>query len=165
MSRIALPRRRKRDSRVGCLHTELPTGLLRLEDPSMFFIFATLAAVLFVEVDVPAQSVTVREPDARYFVAFLLNPALLLTLGLVVIFVAWARGSPKRLTRLESLSANWFLWNGSFVHFLIDGECPMCLQIMHTTSAHMHTPFSPAPPLPAPHALAPHGCRAQVHVV
>ena len=123
--------------RGGCIHTELPTGLLRIYDPTMLYILGTLALTLWLEVVDPtsdaaaeeagaAQSsarpmLRVREPSARVFVKFLLDPALWIATSAVVVSILWARGVPKRLTRRESWSANWFLFNGCGVHFLING--------------------------------------------
>jgi hypothetical protein len=95
--------------------------LLNWKDPTFLFLFNTFWSVLFIEADDAAKTLSPRLPYLSEVIGQATNPATIIGLAEFALFLYFARGAKKTLTRSESLAMHWHLWNGIIIYTMMDG--------------------------------------------
>lgn len=98
-----------------------PPGLFNPLDPTLQFLFPTFWSVLFIEADDGAKTLSLKLPTLAEFSSHAFDPAVFIGLAELAVFLYAVRGAKRKLSRAESLAANWHLWNGILIYTMMDG--------------------------------------------
>ena len=90
-------------------------------DPTFLFIVPTLFSILFIEGNEEEKTLSFSIPSKELFIEHITDYAFLVGAIEMAIFISYTRHETRKLSKLESLAANWHLWNGIVTYTMMDG--------------------------------------------